>query len=88
MAAVFDLSQIQFVKRITIGTSDPNHILSDDDIQPAMDLLNRCLTKAPKGKIVGIEKSFKVLNIGEHQAVLQWLVYHVGFARKPVWFKH
>ena len=34
---------------------------------------------------VGIEKSFKILNIGEHQAVLQWLVYHVGFTRKPLW---
>jgi len=84
---MFDLSQVKYVKRITIGTSDPNKILSDNEIQNAMDLLNKCLTGPPKGTIVGIEKSFKILNIGEHQAVLQWLVYHVGFSRRPIWMK-
>ncbi len=82
---MFDLSDIHYVKRITIGTSNPGHIISDEEIQKAMDLLNKCLTGPPKGTILGIEKSFKILTIGEHQAVLQWLVYHVGFSRKPVW---
>jgi len=82
---MFDLSDIHYVKRITIGTSNPNQIISDEEIQSAMDMLNRCLAGPPAGTIVGIEKSFKILNIGEHQAVLQWIVYHVGFARKPVW---
>lgn len=82
---MFDLSEVQYVKRISIGTSDPSKMLSEEEIQKSMDLLNKCLTGPPKGTLIGIEKSFKVLNIGEHQAVLQWLVYHVGFARKPVW---
>ena len=82
---MFDISDIRFIKRISVGSSDPGHILSEDEIKEATDLLNRCLAGPPSGKIVGIEKSFKILNIGEHQAVLQWLVYHVGFARKPVW---
>ncbi len=82
---MFDLTDVHFVKRITIGTINPSKILSEEEVQQAMDLLNKCLTGPPKGTIVGIEKSFKILNIGEHQAVLQWLVYHVGFARKPVW---
>jgi hypothetical protein len=81
---MIDLSDVRFVKRISVGTSDPAHILTEEDIQKAMDLLNRCLTGPPKGKIIGIEKSFKILNIGEHQAVLQWIVYHVGFKRKPI----
>lgn len=84
---MFDLTDVHFVKRITIGTSDPSKILSEEEIQQAMDLLNKCLTGPPKGAIVGIEKSFKILNIGEHQAVLQWLVYHVGFPRKPAWLE-
>ena len=82
---MFDLADVHFVKRITVGTSNPSKILSEEEVQQAMDLLNKCLTGPPKGTIVGIEKSFKILNIGEHQAVLQWLVYHVGFVRKPVW---
>lgn len=82
---MIDLSDVHYVKRISVGTSDPAHILAEEDIQQAMDLLNRCLTGPPSGKIVSIEKSFKILNIGEHQAVLQWIVYHVGFKRKPLW---
>ena len=84
---MIDITDVTYVKRITIGTSNPDQILSADQIQEAMDLLNKCLAGPPKGKILGIEKSFKLLNIGEHQAVLQWLVYHVGFVRKPVWIK-
>ena len=82
---MFDLTEVRYVKRITIGTSNPSHMVSEEEVQNAMDLLNKCLTGPPAGTIVGIEKSFKILNIGEHQAVLQWIVYHVGFARKPVW---
>ena len=82
---MFDLTDVHYVKRIAVGTSNPNLMLSEEEIQKAVDLLNRCLTGPPKGTIVGIEKSFKVLSIGEHQAVLQWLVYHVGFPRKPAW---
>jgi len=82
---MFDLTEVRYVKRITIGTSNPSHMVSEEEVQNAMDLLNKCLTGPPAGTIVGIEKSFNILNIGEHQAVLQWIVYHVGFARKPVW---
>lgn len=84
---MIDITDVTYVKRITIGTGNPDQILSDEQIQEAMDLLNKCLAGPPKGKILGIEKSFKLLNIGEHQAVLQWLVYHVGFVRKPAWIK-
>jgi len=83
---MFDLSEVRYVKRITVGNNNPAQVISEEEVQKAMDLLNKCLTGPPAGTIIGIEKSFKILNIGEHQAVLQWIVYHVGFARKPVWF--
>jgi len=82
---MFDLSEVRYVKRITVGNSNPAQVVSEEEVQKAMDLLNKCLAGPPPGTIIGIEKSFKILNIGEHQAVLQWIVYHVGFARKPVW---
>ena len=82
---MFDLSDIRYVRRIVVGTDDPSHIKTPEEILDAQSLLNRCLSEPPKGTIIGIEKSFVVLNIGEHQVVLQWLCYHIGFARKPVW---
>lgn len=82
---MFDLSEVRYVKRIVVGTDDPSHIKTPAEIQETQALLNRCLSESPKGTIIGIEKSFAVLNLGEHQVVLQWLCYHIGFARKPAW---
>lgn len=82
---MFDLTDVAFVKRITVGSRDPESLRSEDEINAAIGMLNRCLTDIPKGKILGIEKSFSLLNIGEHQVVLQAMTYHVGFPRKPAW---
>jgi len=82
---MFDVTDIGFVKRIVVGSTDPEKLASDEAVQAEADLLNRCLTETPRGRIIGIEKNFTLLNIGEHQVVLQALVYHVGFARKPYW---
>lgn len=81
----FDLSGVKFVKRIVLGTQDPATQLSIKELDATMELLNRCLSESPKGWIVGTEKNFTVVNMGEHQVVLQWLVYHIGFSRKPIW---
>lgn len=83
----FQLSDMRFVKRIVVGSQNPSRIKSEEEIEQAMGLLNRCLTDLPKGVIVGLEKSFSLLNIGEHQVVLQYTVYHVGFSRKPPWLE-
>lgn len=82
---MFDLSDVGYVKRIIVGSTDPEKLTSQALIQEQNALLNRCLSEMPKGRIVGIEKSFNLLNIGQHQVVLQALIYHVGFARRPFW---
>jgi hypothetical protein len=84
---MIDISDVGFVKRIVVGSNDPAHIQSEDQITGAMALLNRCLSEAPKGRIIGIEKSFTILQVGEHNVVLQWLTYHIGFNRKPFWLE-
>ena len=68
-----------------VGSTDPEKLTPDAAVQAQAALLNRCLTETPRGRIVGIEKNFTLLNIGEHQVVLQALIYHLGFARKPHW---
>ncbi len=82
---MFDLSEVKYVKRITVGNDDPNRMRTQEEIEEASALLNKCLTSSPQGHIIAVEKSFVVLQLGEHQAVLQWIVYHVGFQRKPFW---
>ena len=84
---MFDVTDVGFVRRITVGSSDPQSPKGEAEIQAAMDFLNRCLTEVPRGRILGMEKSFSVVNIGEHQVVLQWITYHVGFTRKPAWIE-
>ena len=82
---MFDITDVRYVKRILVGNEDPEHMRSNAEVETAMEQLNRCLAEAPAGRIIGVEKNFSILNIGEHQVVVQSLCYHVGFPRKPLW---
>jgi hypothetical protein len=82
---LFDLTDVTFIKRIMVGSNDPESLRDQSHIKAAMDLVNRCLSDVPKGKIIGMEKTFSLLNIGEHQVVLQCMIYHIGFVRRPSW---
>jgi len=84
---VIDISDVVHVKRIVVGSNNPTEMQAEDKIARAMALINKCLTEPPKGRILGIEKSFSILQVGEHNVVLQWLTYHVGFTRKPYWLE-
>jgi len=81
----FDLSSVHHVERVVVGNTDPSRIKTEEEIQAAMDKVNYLVSKAsPKGTIIGQEKGFAVYAIGEHQVVLQHIVYHIGFTRKPM----
>jgi len=80
----FQLTEMRFIKRIVVGNDNPQSIRTEAEVQEAMDLVNRCLSGTPRGYILNVEKSFGLYNIGEHQVVLQYAVYHIGFARKPI----
>lgn len=82
---VQDLSDVTFVKRITVGTINPNAPYSDEHHDQAIALLNRCIGEAPRGKIIGKDIAFGVYQMGEHQLSMQKVTYHIGFKRKPVW---
>lgn len=82
---MFDLTEVKYIKRITVGSDNPARMSTSEEIEAASAMLNKCLAGTPKGCIIATEKSFAVLQMGEHQVVLQWIVYHVGFTRKPIW---
>ena len=87
MAKVFNLSSIQFIKRVTVGHKAPDTNYDENEIIKAQEYINRCLSESTKGYIIGIEKNFNIINLGEHQVVMQWLVYHIGFEKKPFWME-
>lgn len=82
---VFDLSDIGYVKRVVIGNCDPERMLPEEELEKQQELLNRCLSGTPRGRIVGQEYNFYLLNIGQHQVVVQYICYHIGFPRRPFW---
>lgn len=85
MSKPFDLSEVRYVKRVIIGNNGQSTPGTEAEANNGEALLNRCLSEPPRGHIMGMEKSFTLLTMGEHQIVVQWLVYHVGFRRKPAW---
>ena len=80
-----DLGDVTYVKRINIGSINPNSPVNEEQQEKQMEMLNKCLTDVPKGRIIGKDISVGVFQIGEHQITLQRITYHVGFKRKPVW---
>lgn len=83
-ASGFQLTNIRHIKRIVVGSDNPQAMRTEAEVSEAMDLVNRCLTATPRGYLLNVEKSFGLYNIGEHQIVLQYAVYHIGFDRKPL----
>ena len=78
-----DLSDVKHIKRIIVGSDNPAYIKTQAEVDEAMEELNQHLTGSPRGTLVAVERSFSLVRIGEHQVVLQWIAYHVGFPRKP-----
>lgn len=83
----FQVSNIRFIKRIVVGNDNPQSMRTEAEVQESMDLVNRCLSATPRGYLLNLEKSFGLYNIGEHQIVLQFAVYHVGFERRPLFLE-
>ncbi len=80
---MFDLTNVRHVRRIVVGSDNPSRLCTREETEAQMEELNRCLTCRPAGTLIAVERSFTLVRIGEHQVVLQWIVYHVGFERKP-----
>lgn len=81
------MTEIRFVKRITIGSSDPAKLRDEAYLEKQAQLLNRCLNEIPRGHIIGQEKNVNIIRLGEQQVVIQSIVYHLGFKRKPLWLE-
>ena len=80
-----DVSEFKYVKAVTVGSINPNVLLSDEGREQQMDLLNKYLNDYPKGVIIGKDIAIGRYMLGEHELTLQRTVYHVGFVRKPMW---
>lgn len=83
----YDITDIGHVERIIIGSTEPDTIPTTKENQLKIDKLNAYLQTSPRGRIIGTERSFSLVRIGEHQVVLEAVAYHIGFKRKPSWIK-
>ncbi len=81
------LTDIGYVKLVTVGSVNPNNPLSDQSRADQEALLNRCLYDYPKGMIIGRDTTIGRYRIGEHELVMEKMTYHVGFERKPAWLE-
>ena len=79
------ITDIHYVKLVSIGSVNPNNPLSDQSREEQAALLNRCLNDYPKGIIIGKDIAIGRYLIGEHELTMEKITYHVGFARKPAW---
>ncbi len=84
---MFSYTDVKYVHRVVVGNDNPEQQPDEEKYNKQLEFLNRCLNDFPKGKIIGQEKNFYILNIGEHQVVMQYIVYHIGFVRKPGWIE-
>jgi len=80
-----DLSDFRYIKDITVGSINPNVLLSDEGRAEQVELLNKCLNDYPKGVIIGKDIAIGRYMLGEHELTMQKTVYHIGFSRKPAW---
>lgn len=76
-----DISEVGYVKRYCIGNHDPTNILSNDEIEQQIHKMNTELDGF-KGMILGQEKNFIMFQVNEHQVVMQYIVYHIGYKKK------
>lgn len=79
------LSDVHYIKMISIGSVNPNNPLSDQSKEAQAALLNRCLNDYPRGVIIGKDITVGRYQIGEHELTMERVTYHVGFPRKPQW---
>lgn len=77
----FSLSDVKHVKKVTVGSADPNRHLSEAERDRQIETLNRYLSGFPKGRIIGKDVDFGIYSVGEHQVVMQTTTYHIGFLR-------
>jgi len=80
-----DISEFKFIKTVSVGSVNPNVLLSDETRDAQMALLNRCLNDFPKGVIIGKDITIGRFMLGEHELTMQRTLYHVGFPRRPMW---
>lgn len=79
------LSDIRYIKLVTVGSINPNNPISEQSREAQAALLNRCLNDYPKGILLGKDISIGRYMLGEHELTMEKITYHVGFPRKPQW---
>lgn len=79
------MDDIHYIKLVTVGGINPACLLSDQEREEQVKLLNRCLNDYPKGIIIGKDIAVGKYVVDRHELTMEKVTYHVGFQRKPAW---
>lgn len=79
------MEDIKYVKKVTVGSVNPNAPFSSMQHDEQLALLNKCLSEFPRGQIIGKDISIGSFQVGEHQLTTECVTYHIGFTRVPAW---
>lgn len=78
-----EITDVGFVKRIAVG--NVSGVVTNEQVEAAMDLLNRCLHEYPRGRIVAVEHTPCFHDDAHGRHVFRLVSYHIGFPRRPQW---
>ena len=84
MAQRFGAEEVRHIQRVVVGPARTDRLPTQDEVNAQMAMVNRCLSEG-RGQLVGTEKGLVVVYQGDQQIVVQHMVYHIGFKRKPAW---
>jgi hypothetical protein len=76
----FDIPDIKWIERFTVGISNPDRYLTQKEIDKQLDRVNKALRY---GKLVAVEQNFTIMSSGNKDIIAQYTVYHVGFKHRP-----
>jgi hypothetical protein len=82
--ATFDIPQVKWVERFKVGLQQPIPGLSAKKVNQMAEKEAKALNDALRyGMILGVERNFTDIQIGGRKVLTGYLVYHVGFRRRP-----
>ena len=78
--AHFDLPDIRWVERFTVGSTHPDRELTQEEVEWQMRKVNAALRY---GKITGLERNLVTIELGSKTVTTSYLIYHIGFKSRP-----
>ena len=80
----FDIPEVRYVERIVVGLAHPQKDWTGTELESmAQSQINRLNRALRYGMIMGVERNFTEIQCEGKSILTGYLVYHVGFKKRP-----